>query len=312
VFHALILNARGVDVGNNGDDLIIRGAEELLPRMGIQLVDSPDQADVVAIRGSGSMLERYVSGAACLSHYSQNYPDKPLCVLPSSYLFPTTDLAQLIGQRSAPVTLFCREAYSYQHLTAEQQLPDTCSVALDDDMAFHLADSPLVAALTGREGRHLLMVERADAEHASRWRTREGSAARPVGRSLRSLVPLPIKRMLYPAVNYLRSRHPSQWRQYAEGLVQREFPDLAGMPRVVQDISMRRVCDFDGFCQAVADASVVLTTRLHVGVMGALLNKPTVLFDGGYHKILGIYRQSMQNMPHVRVVEVDQWAGNAE
>ena len=65
------------------------------------------------------------------------------------------------------------------------------------------------------------------------------------------------------------------------------------------DISSRSVVSFDTFCTLIRDARAVCTNRLHVGVLAAMLNKPTLLVEGSYHKTRGIYEYSLRYFPHV-------------
>ena len=66
------------------------------------------------------------------------------------------------------------------------------------------------------------------------------------------------------------------------------------MVPLVADISLAETCRFEDFLQNVARASVIVTTRLHVAILGQLLNRRTYLVEGSYHKFRGVFEYSMR------------------
>ncbi len=66
------------------------------------------------------------------------------------------------------------------------------------------------------------------------------------------------------------------------------------MVAMAADISLAETCSFDGFLHHVARAAVIVTTRLHVAILGHLLNHETYLVEGSYHKFRGVFDFSMQ------------------
>lgn len=302
VHHPPLVDDRGELVGNNGDRLMVLGTEMVYADLGVRLVDDPREADLIVIGGSGGMLERFKWIRHAFRTMSQTYPDTPLCVLPSSFYFPTRPFGEEVGTRRAPVTLFCRERYSERHLLDDHVLPDVCEVGLDHDMAFELRESELVRALRGRAPEHVLIVERVDVEHnavamrpgAMRWR----------GKISRSM-PKGLKRLLYPAVKRYRAVRATPFREQCEAIVRQRHPEFQGARRVVADVSNVNTATFEGFCDAIAGAGVVFTTRLHVGILASMLGRQTYIFEGPYHKIRGIYELSLSNLPHVTLVPKD-------
>ncbi len=302
LYHPPLVDDRAQLVGNNGDRLMILGTDIVYRDLEVNLVDSPEEADLIVIGASGGMHERFRWIRGLFRRMSQQYPDTPLCVLPSTFYFPTRPFSQEIGERSAPLTLFCREEYSARHLEQMHDLPGCCEVVLDHDLAFELRASELVHRLGQVKQRHILMVERVDVEHnaiamrpgAMRWRKRIGQ-----------MLPQPVKKALYPAVRRYRAVRPSAFRDQCEALIRAHYADLLSMRRYVADISNVNTVGFEGFCEAIAGASVVFTTRLHVGILAAMLDKPTCVFEGPYHKIRGVYEHSLQQHSTVRLVERD-------
>ena len=63
------------------------------------------------------------------------------------------------------------------------------------------------------------------------------------------------------------------------------------IPKIYSDISSS--VGFDEFVTTICNAALIITNRLHVGVLGHMLNKRVVLIPGTYHKIEGVYKLSM-------------------
>jgi exopolysaccharide biosynthesis predicted pyruvyltransferase EpsI len=279
---------------------MVLGAECVYRDLDIELVEHGDKADLIAIGGSGGMVEGMGAIPAVLKRCSQQWPDKPLVVLPSTYYYPTRPFAEEIGDRTGPVTLFCREAYSYGHLCHEHSFPDNCQIELDHDMAFHLASSPFVKRFSAMEPRHILIVERTDVEHHQiamnhknlKWRKRAGKLLGRRG-----------KKLLYPLVNIIRGQRRTGFRNQCENLLAEHHPDLCGLPRLARDVSNVNANSFEEFEKAIGYAAVVFTTRLHVGILAAMLERPTFIFGGPYHKIKGVFTFSLSSRRHVLYFE---------
>lgn len=62
------------------------------------------------------------------------------------------------------------------------------------------------------------------------------------------------------------------------------------------------MCTFPEFCSEIARSEVIVSTRLHVAILGAILGRRTYIVAGKYHKIPGIYEYSMAAMDHVSMV----------
>jgi exopolysaccharide biosynthesis predicted pyruvyltransferase EpsI len=300
IYSPPLVNASGKLVGNHGDTLMVLGAERLYAEYGIQRIDSGDTADLITVGGSGGMVEGMDAIPAVLKHCCQQWPNTPLVVLPSTYYYPSRPFADEIGEREAPVTLFCREPYSFRHLCTDHKFPPHCDIQLDHDMAFELADASFVDRLRFMPTRHILIVERTDVEHHRvamnsknlRWRKR-------IGR----LIGMRGKKLLYPLVNLIRSRQRTTFRDQCETMLSESFPEQAQLPRLVRDVSNVNANDFDGFQDAIGAAAIVFTTRLHVGLLAAMMDRPTFIFGGPYHKIAGMYQFSLSHMKHVHFAE---------
>ena len=93
------------------------------------------------------------------------------------------------------------------------------------------------------------------------------------------------------------------FRERCEALLTEHCPEAVGLPRDIADLSNVNTCSFDAFCDRIAAARVVFTTRLHAGLYAAMLGRRTFIFDGAYHKIRGIHELSLKDRANVTFVE---------
>lgn len=244
------------------------------------------------------MLEHYRVVPQIFRRLWREFPEKPLIMLPSTFYFPTQSPTAGLPPRSAPVELYCREPVSYRHLLHDWNLPACCQTKLAHDTAFALAETPFLAAISGRPSRHVLIVERDDSEHVDRFGRRQ---IQPKKRWWRYL-PRGMKAPLYPIRAYLTGSRNTPFRQQCESILRSHHPEYSDFPRLVRDISRKEYDTFESFCDAIAEAAIVFSTRLHVGILAALLGKPAYLFAGPYHKIEAIYDHSLATYENVRLI----------
>lgn len=300
IYRVPLVDERGVPVGNNGDRLMVLGTDVVFRDLGLGACERPEDADLILFSASGGMLEKMQRIPHLFRTLCAQHPDTPMCVLPSSYYWPTRPLSAEIGARRAPTTLFCREPISYRHLRESHALGPGVDVVLDHDMAFELEHEPIVRDRRDREQSTVVMVERTDVEHVSVGMDSKRLGAR---RSLSRRTPAWLKRALYPAVNALRARRRTPFRERCEALLRTHCPESVGLERDVADLSNVNTCTFESFCDRIGSARVVFTTRLHAGLLAAMLGRRTFIFDGSYHKIRGIYELSLQGRPNVTFVD---------
>lgn len=312
IYYPGLVDEHGIEVGNHGDRLIRLGENIIFSKLNLTLVDNAANADLIIIGGGGNMHEKYSTAARLLRKLCRSWPDIPICLMPGAYYYPTTPFAHLatddanhsfaidVNDRQTPIIIFCREVYSYNHLLQEHELPSCCKIHLDHDMAFHLVDSDLVKEIASGTPRHVLIVERIDREHINiGFNTMQ---INPVRRLANKVIPTGIKKPLYPLLRLYRAHNNTPFRQQCESILARNFPDFMKLPKFVRDISVPNYGTFQSFCAAIQDAAVVFTTRAHVGILAAMAGKPTVLFEGPYHKIRGLYEYSLVNLPNVTFV----------
>jgi len=294
--------------GNHGDTLIELGARELLARADIRLVKDPRRANAIIVNGSGGMIDLRGAALRRLERYCADYPETSIIVLPSSFLFTTTDFSAFFEGRTAEAVLFAREQASLEIISGIQY-PTTVRIGMDDDLAFSLADTPLMRKLEQRvTNEHILIVERADQEGVT-----PTTPANPANQStpnptllrrIRNAIPQPVRTAAARRVRgrSLRPRQPaSDFEKKAYTIASQEVGD---MPAVIADISRQDLCSFNRFLDLIARSAFVVTTRMHVGILAAMLGKPTVMQPGSYHKIRGVYEQSLNRFDNARLVDL--------
>ncbi len=291
-----LVDKRGKDVGNNGDVLIELGSRKFCEEAGIVNVALPEKADVLIVRGGGRM-SGYQLAYNLIAGLWNNFPNKPLIVLPSSYYFPEKDFAHVLRSRSAPTHIFCREERSFEHISP--QLPPYVQVLMGHDMAFCLSVDDFGARHIGE---HILAVERNDYEHPSNDLAKPSSEPSPLGHikaGFANKLPRPVARSLR---NRLRPETPSpEFKLFVETTASEYV--ASQVPIRYGDVSNQRRYSQADFYNLVKASKLTVTTRLHVGILSALLGIDTKLIAGPYHKLRGIYSHSMSDMSHVELVD---------
>jgi len=303
--------------GNNGDKLITMGSRKILRECGTQLVRSPKRADVIVINGGASMTSSlWQHGLKILLTYASTYNGKILVVLPQSWEFNQTEFRKLIlNNRAQRIYLYARERYSYELL--KQIMGRNIYIGLDHDMAFHLDNSSFLASLKSKaRDEHILIVERGDRESATGLQGQSSSLipliSKVIPAQLRSRIPMrakikivekiaPLERVTKKAFHN-QTKVSTPFYQSALELVAGKHHSLTSLPVHYADISLPTVCSFREFALAIARADIVITTRLHVGILSALLGKPTYLKQGPWHKIKGVYEYSLKRFDWVRLL----------
>jgi len=300
--------------GNNGDTLIRMGALRALQQAKVICVRSPNRADLIVING-GSGLTHLWGRLHILEQYCRRFPQTPLVVLPSSWDCNPDEINTLVRTRAAPCFLYARERYSFELLKGAAT-SGRVVIGLDHDMAFHLKDSPYLTSLSrAKDERHVLIVERSDVESATGAHEQPSRLVRLIQRVVPSKLrhALPQRARLYVAeymfsleriFNMLQkpSASGTEFVREALKIVEDQYPQYRNLPIVVADISLKYVRSFRRFCLDIARAAIVVTTRLHVGILAALLGKPTYIKPGNWHKIVGVYEYSLIDFPNVRLL----------
>lgn len=301
---ALLENLRGKKVyfeplgGNHGDWLIVLGSLHVLAKYDVKLVRDPHAADMIVLNGGGGLgVELWDKDLEWLRGYAQTYAGQPLVILPSSFDFQGDRLARCFDGRAAPAYVFARERYSFEKLAQPYQ--SEVQTGLADDMALGLRDAPYLDELKKHDAvRHVLIVERSDLETVAA----AAPGARAGGGDWKQRVPRPLRRAAKKLL-YGGKVASSPRGQTALERLYSEQPQYRALPVVAQDISLKELYSFEHFERAIVEAAVVITTRLHVGILAALLDKPTYMLRGStvYPKIQGVYEFSLREYENVKL-----------
>jgi len=284
--------------GNHGDRLIDMGSRLTMERHEFRLVPTAGEAEAIVVNGGGSWVSFGQRALEAHAERFRRHPDVPIVVLPSSFLLDGVDLGAMMGERTAPVTLIARERPSLEQLE-RAGLPEAVRLGLDHDMALALRDAPFIARLRTRaRERHLLIVERRDVESVT------GATQRPVGgRALKRFVPRSVRLAIK---RHLRQRDAgavtTPFARNAIGVARARWPGVDALPLFNLDISDEGSVSFRQFLSRTADAAVVVTNRLHVGILAHLLGKTALIAPGSYHKIRGIYEHSLAHDDRVAML----------
>ena len=292
--------------GNLGDELIVMGIHQLAKECELNFTDNANEADHLLVKGGGALLDVYPKLLADFRLFFRNHADTPTTLLPTSYLLNSTDMAEIVGKRSAPLHIFAREKYSYD-LLSNIQFDGPVTIGLDHDTAFHLENSDFISELkSGRTSEHVLIVERIDPEALSNATAfdRKGQLARSIKSSIKSVIPRAVIDQLAPLRQKPRP-DPTQtpFVKAAHERVLADYPEVQDLPVVAFDVSHEKCCDsLAEFAKVISKSAVVYSSRLHVGILSAMLGIPTYLVEGVYHKIRGIREYSMSDMDHVVMI----------
>lgn len=292
--------------GNHGDALINLGTRVLFRRAGLIPTSKQRDADIVAVKGGFGISDVWQMGTDALREVAAD-PDVPIVVLPSSYRVHPSVLHGILSSRSAPAYLFCRERDSFERLHEVAKIPGV-QVEMDHDAAFWLAGSRLLGRLRAAAAQEwFVVVEREDAE--ARVPSDTSITVTPPALAASRLSAL-LRTRLFPYEAKLRirrlllSRRESPLRpapDWAGAALAATLPGVPAYPSYVADISARELVTFKEFSTRIARSRAVATTRLHAGILAALLGKPTILRADPLGKLSGVFRYSMADLPHVHL-----------
>ena len=302
--------------GNHGDKLIQIGSLESFKEAKLNLTNDLSKAEVILINGSGSMTPLWGDGFRVLEKYAKSFANIPLIVLPSSWDIRNVDIALLLKDHKAPIYLYARELYSFVALK-RINFSSNVQISLDHDMSFNvLRSSYFKWLLEQKANKHLLIVERRDAESLTYlkeyplplWIKLIKFFALPIMHKLPSEIYREFKAVVFGFDRLIlgakrrREAIKSDFVKESVSLIEKTHPQFAKLPIYAADISLLSFCSFKQFNLLIAQAAVVVTTRLHVGILSALLGKPTYIKAGNWHKIRGVYEYSLKDRENVRLI----------
>ncbi|MET3636598.1 hypothetical protein [Curtobacterium oceanosedimentum] len=294
-------------LGNNGDALMHAVFLRILASFSIETVDDQRDAQVVVVPPSGALLESYAF-PDLLAERIRGSEGLPLIVFPSSALFPTRDPSFMFEDRTAPTTWMLRELPSMTHLSEQwgTQLSGVGVqlVLLHDVVALgHSFVSEIVGPRV-RSPKTLLIAPRADRERTSAI----GTSAPRVGASSRmdELVHLARSSGVgRRVIRFVRRRRTAALAERLAGQIDTSAWSVVRRRtrRTVRlDLSSTQFCSFDEYARTLRAAEVVITDRLHVALPAAILGAEVYVAEAGYHKLRGVYENSLRGMTNVTLV----------
>ena len=325
---------------DHGDRLAELAAEAMLAAAGVWTVRNPEKADVLVV-GSGGMADDFKGGFEPIESFARRFPVKPLCVLPSSFHLHAADVARVFMSRIEPAFVYARDPHSIDILDS-LRIPWPVSIGLDHDVAFNFTGTEFFTQLlaTRSEG-YVLVVEARDAADGEPQRKSQRKSPAAATVQFHDVLQPPAQAAGPPppsstsppddganpgpgdspegVMGRLRGigrrmtsalgRH--HWppgaaqtpfaRSAAERVIA-ELPKLAALPVYADDLSRPDVCSFARFAELVAGAAAVATDRLPVAILATLLDKPTWVRPGTYHKTRGVFRHSLAQQRNVRLI----------
>jgi exopolysaccharide biosynthesis predicted pyruvyltransferase EpsI len=276
--------------GNNGDELIWLGMQEALIKAKTKTVDTPKNAEVIVINGGGMFIDAYKQGINKIEYYSQYFSKTLLVIAPNSFYFKTVDFSRYLELRQAPMILFSREKYSKAYIDDLIKDKPLIQSEIDNDLVFHLEKSEFIKNLNKdhfQKGR-VLVVDRMDIENANI--SKNPSFIKSV---YTLLIPEKIKSMIRNYRVKTRETEGSNLTKKVLLDLKNRKPNFEVNRVITKDISRKDLASFEQFCSEVVQAEAIYTNRLHVGVLAHLLDREVYLIEGSYHKLTGIYEQSM-------------------
>lgn len=280
--------------GDNGTRLIELGSRWLIADLALDTVSRPADADVIVMNGG-------IWNAHRLSHlrrYTNECTGTPIVIMPT-----TCTTVPDLPQGHAPITLLVRDLPSLDVLA--KMTDPTVEISIDHDAAFMIKNTEFFKDIKARRLRsdHVLVVERQDRESSTDLIV-SSELFSPFSRSLKEKVPLGLRMAIKRPINRRRWQAKQTTLQNTDlvrgGMewLQQNHPDLVRPVRPA-DVGLPDFYSFDEYVSYIAQASAVLTSRLHVAIFAGLLGKQTYLRPGANHKIPGVYEYSLKDLPNV-------------
>lgn len=293
-------DSHGRPLGNNGDALMLRVFEKRLQQLEIAQVPQA-KADIIIVPPNGAMLDRY-QFPSLLTNKIASMKDLPLVIFPSSAYFRETNPSEIFSGGRSEVLWILREPKSFDHLTGrwgESLSQCRVELVLDHDVVAS-EGSEISEYFPAVEDRgYVLVAARLDTEsrfssrthvHAGRDRGLLSLAKRAWLAAPQTTMQTRVNRLL--AQPALAANGRALERQVSAEAA-RFLREVWELPHVYLDVSSPRFCTYHEYREMIAKASAVISDRLHVGMPAGLLGKPTVISEGSYHKLRGVYEHSL-------------------
>jgi exopolysaccharide biosynthesis predicted pyruvyltransferase EpsI len=292
--------------GNNGDTLIDVGTQIFFRKHKININNNIKECECIILCGGGGIVKEWMVGIEFLSFANINYPNIPIIVLPSTLGKRDLELVSNFDKREANFYIWAREEYTFDILKSYSK--KNFYIGIDHDMAFHAKDSDDLIVENKRAG-YILLVERFDAEfnisEAHAIKQKQKFILSKILKKTKQLLPRKLRRKI------IRNLKPSKWqnRPFVKASLQEiynDYPEAQKSNIMYCDISLRKNATYSEFLNIVKKAEFISTTRLHVAILGYLMNKPVYIKYGENleHKIKGVYEFSLKNNPLIKTLNI--------
>lgn len=276
--------------GNLGDLLIAEGTRQFFRRRGLPYKEWSEDTELpqtynLVCAGGARFTQNWCTPKAI---HQLTAPEVAHCViLPHSINGVDTMMQQL--PESAHV--ICREQPSYDYC---RESASNAHVYLADDMALHLdlkelcpMDIEHPSADLSEEEEHTLHLLRKGLAEEMKSRVRSASVSVPMG-------------------NQEKKRVAFLLRKDSEKALQQVSPFSYDISPVwhTSGRDMRLNANMLlVFADALHQADIVVTDRLHVAIMCYKAGIPVYMADNSYHKLSGVYYQSLKGCASVHLLE---------
>lgn len=127
-----------------------------------KLFKIPKGTGVILFEGGGYMNDLYY-GLVLLREILKDYRKTTVAAAPNSFWFNKTNFKTFFGGDDTPITLFCREKYSFG-LLSEMRLPENVEVRLSKDTSLYLTHEDLDELIHSKVEKNSLVCFRSDRE----------------------------------------------------------------------------------------------------------------------------------------------------
>ncbi|GHV96298.1 hypothetical protein AGMMS50293_26180 [Spirochaetia bacterium] len=290
---------------NNGNfgDVVIAGAEyQFLNHLGcayrtfdMYAEKLPENKNLCLVYGGGGLFVKYYDYHIVSDIFKSPNLEK-IVILPSSF-FECDELLSIFDKR---FTVFCREKRSYDYCVKYKKKNKTgAAFILSDDMAFNLD----LKLLKSRESENIVTnVLSMPEQFLGKLYEDYGLCMHIRANAVRAFAEKTVTLEDGRRLGYLL-RSDVESVSEVDGEIRGKCVDLSSLTWTsCADAGVVKVLTAV-FAEVVNTLDIVVTDRLHVGIMAAMLGKRVYLLDNSYGKLSGVYEQSIAGLPYVSLIK---------
>lgn len=237
---------------------------------------------VILFMGGGNFGDLWIRHQHFRHRVLDDFPKNPIIQLPQSICFNDHQFLQEDIKRfydhEGKITICTRDEKSFQFVNTNYPIVDS---VLLPDMVLALDVHKYIKPI---EGKGTLFVKRNDSE----------SAKNPEER----IVPQDADIRDWPTMEKLLLSHRIIAHRIIPKTIILDEKFGTHITNVVRDVYFKlyfRKRIIKSGLRFINQYKTVYTTRLHVGIVAALLGKPTIMYDNSYGKIRGVYDKWMND-----------------